>query len=535
MSEPKKIYSTLLFICSSFVINVIIAQGFNMQLEAKVKLSGQFYNDVWGYEDDNGNEFAIVGTVNHVLIYNVNDCSSPQLAFQYTDGAYTTWRDFKDHQNVVYGVGDQAGTAPYNQGLQIINMQNYSVNFTNAHFARAHNIFIDTANARLYVAGSNTVNRGLIVYNISNPLNPVHLASVHLDILINAPGTNMYVHDVYVKNHIVYTSNGAVSSMYKWDFSDLNNIQFLGSYTSSGGYNHSGWTTADEQHIFEALELPKGRPINIYVPDDEEQTLIKIGDFKEPLEFPVSSTNRPHNPFVHDNKLFISYYEDGVQVFDITNPASPQRIAYYDTYQANNGNGYGTNESFNGCWGVFPFFNSGCILASDISEGFFTLTLDLPEPTIQVTETIKINEDFYAETADKGVVLRSPKGYCFRIGVSGSGVITLTRIVCQSNTVQEGYILDADLDLSTPLKKFIIKGQTGTCYSLSMNTANQIIGTLVSCPTASATNTRISGLNLIIDTYTKGVIIRNPSTGICYRLTATNEGNMNVMPLNICP
>lgn len=516
-------------------MNTSVAQGYNMQLGAQVKLTGQSYNDVWGYEDDNGNEFAIVGTVNHVLIYNVNNCSSPQLAFQYTDGAYTTWRDFKDYQNVVYGVGDQAGSAPYVQGLQIINMQNYTVNFINTHFARAHNIFIDTTHARLYVAGSNTVNRGLIIYDISNPLTPVHLASVHLDILINSPGTNMYVHDVYVKNNIVYTSNGAVSSMYKWDFSDLNNIQFLGSYTNSGGYNHSGWTTPDEQHIFEALELPKGRPLNIYVPDDDEQTLIKIGDFKEPLEFPVSSTNRPHNPFFHDNKLFVSYYEDGVQVFDVTNPASPQRIAYYDTYQANNGSGYGTNESFNGCWGVFPFFDSGCILASDISEGFFTVTLDLPEPATNVTETIKITEDFYSETADRGVVLRSPKGYCFRIGVSGTGVITLTRIVCQSNSVQEGYILDADLDLSTPLKKFIIKGQTGTCYSLTINAANQITGTLVTCPLASATAARISGLNLIIDTYTKGVIIRNSATGICHRLTASNAGSLIVTPLSACP
>lgn len=535
MNALSRIYSTTLLLLSLSVTSFLTAQGFNMQLGAKVKVSGQSYNDVWGYEDDNGNEFAIVGTVNHVLIYNVSNCTSPQLAYQYTDGSYTTWRDFKDFQNVVYGVGDQAGSAPYVQGLQIINMQNYSVNFINAHFARAHNIFIDTVHARLYVAGSNTVNRGLIVYDISNPLNPVHLANVHLDILINSPGTNMYVHDVYVKNNIVYTSNGAVSSMYKWDFSDLNNIQFLGSYTNSGGYNHSGWTTPDELHIFEALELPKGRPLNIYVPDDEEQTLIKIGDFKEPLEFPVSSTNRPHNPFVHDNKLFVSYYEDGVQVFDITNPASPQRVAYYDTYPTNNGAGYGSNESFNGCWGVFPFFDSGCILASDISEGFFTLMLDLPVPTTQITETIKINEDFYTETADKGVVLRSPKGYCFRIGFSGSGVITLTRIVCQSNTVQEGYIQDADLDLSTPSKKFIIKGQTGSCFSLTMNAANQITGTSVTCPATSATAARISDLNLIIDTYTKGVIIRNPVTGICHRLTANNAGSFVITPLSACP
>ena len=67
--------------------------------------------------------------------------------------------------------------------------------------------------------------------------------------------------------------------------------------------------------------------------------LEKIGDFKDPLESPISENNRPHNPFVHQDKLYISYYEDGVQVYDVSDGANPTRIAYFDTYPNNNGTG----------------------------------------------------------------------------------------------------------------------------------------------------------------------------------------------------
>ena len=40
----------------------------------------------------------------------------------------------------------------------------------------------------------------------------------------------------------------------------------------------------------------------------------------------------PHNPVVMGNKLYVAWYQAGIQVFDITNPANPKRIGQYDTY-----------------------------------------------------------------------------------------------------------------------------------------------------------------------------------------------------------
>ena len=45
-----------------------------------------------------------------------------------------------------------------------------------------------------------------------------------------------------------------------------------------------------------------------------------------------------HNIYLQDNLLYASYYYDGLQVFDISNPQFPSRIAYYDTYDDVNTN-----------------------------------------------------------------------------------------------------------------------------------------------------------------------------------------------------
>lgn len=523
---------TVMLASCMFLFFDLDGQGFNMVKRAQVFIPGQLYTDIWGYERENGQKFAVVGTMQKTIIYNVTDCGNPVEVFQHTDGFSSTWRDYKNYGNAVYAVADQS---PYNQGLQIINMDTYALTFINTHFQRAHNIYIDTAHARLYVAGSNTVNKGLIVYDVSNPLAPVHLANIHINNLINSPTTNTYVHDVYVKNNIAYTSNGSISRMYQLDVSDLNNVEVIGFYDgqATGGYNHSSWPTDDGAYVFEALEVPKGRPINIYQFDENENLWRKTGDFKDPLENPVSSNNRPHNPFVHEDKLYISYYEDGVQVYDVSNPAAPARIAYYDTYPQNNGTGYGSSSSFHGCWGVYPFLSSGCILANDIENGFYTLELDLPQANWD--SKVILNQPIYQEIAGRGVVLRSPKGYCFRLDVNTSGNFVLTRIVCQSNSIDEKYLYRSDIAIPVPGKTVIAKNTNQSCFQLILGNLNQILSTPVPCPGVAEPSLRTNNGNLIIDTPTKGLILYNASLGQCVRIRANDNGTFNVVNLSSCP
>jgi hypothetical protein len=111
-------------------------------------------------------------------------------------------------------VADQGGST---EGLMIFDLSNLPnsvtlVDQTTAFFSRAHNIFVDTTSARMYVPGSSGSNgnpSGLVVLDLSDPENPVQMSSPSL------PGG--YVHDVYVRNDTAYCSHGT-AGLYVYDF-----------------------------------------------------------------------------------------------------------------------------------------------------------------------------------------------------------------------------------------------------------------------------------------------------------------------------
>ena len=79
------------------------------------------------------------------------------------------------------------------------------------------------------------------------------------------------------------------------------------------------------------------------------------------------SNSIPHNLIVLGDYLYVSYYYNGLQVYDITDRENPQRIMHYPTSNLPNGNRY------EGAWGVYPFLPSGNILVSDMQEGLFVV------------------------------------------------------------------------------------------------------------------------------------------------------------------
>jgi hypothetical protein len=78
-----------------------------------------------------------------------------------------------------------------------------------------------------------------------------------------------------------------------------------------------------------------------------------------------SPTQIPHNPLVACNYLYVAYYYDGLQVYDISDPLNVERVLYYDTSTEPDG------PSYKGAWGVNPFLPSGNILIADMQNGLF--------------------------------------------------------------------------------------------------------------------------------------------------------------------
>jgi len=328
--------------------------------------SGVRFTEIWGYAAD-GHEYAIIGSAAFIHFLDITEPERPILIDQFAGGDTTIWRDMKVYQDRAYAVSDAT-----EEGLLIFDLSKLPNSITksyqsNSFFEKAHNIFIDEKNGRLYVVGSE--NYDLLIFDLtSDPDAPVLLADLNLDL----GEIGGYVHDIYVNDHIAYCSHGNTSSYVVWDFSDPENPEALASLESNG-YNHSSWVTEDGQYAIYAEEVPRGLPLGVVdlrnLKNGEIET---IHTFKNPLLAPLVEDATPHNPFIRGDFLYSSYYEDGVQVWNISNPLNPKHVAYYDTYPDNT-----IYAGYNGCWGVYPFLPSGTIIASDRSTGLYVLRLDI--------------------------------------------------------------------------------------------------------------------------------------------------------------
>jgi choice-of-anchor B domain-containing protein len=99
---------------------------------------------------------------------------------------------------------------------------------------------------------------------------------------------------------------------------------------------------------------------------------IDIRDLSNP--FVASTWTGPtraidHNGYTVGNNYYMSNYERGITVLDVTTPEDPQEIAFFDTFPS------ADDAAFHGAWGVYPFLPSGTILVSNIDGpgGLFIL------------------------------------------------------------------------------------------------------------------------------------------------------------------
>jgi choice-of-anchor B domain-containing protein len=323
------------------------------------------YNEVWGHAV-NGKEYAIIGSTMGTHFIDITNPATPTEAFFVEGGAtggQIIHRDYKEYQGYLYAVCDEGGTST----LQIIDMSNLPNSLdvaydSDALIRRAHNIFIDKSKARLYalsVANGNGYS-AMRVYDLSNPIAPTFLAS-HNTFGGNTIG---HVHDAYIKNHIAYLNCG-YDGLFVVDFTNVNAPVLLGSMTDylMSGYNHSGYLTPDESYYYFADE---NHGMDIKAVDVSDLSDLSVNTFFNPGA-QGTSNSIPHNQLIAGNYLYISYYYDGLQVWDISDPANPVHAMYYDTSTEPN------LDNYKGAWGTYPFLPSGNILVSDMQNGLFVV------------------------------------------------------------------------------------------------------------------------------------------------------------------
>jgi choice-of-anchor B domain-containing protein len=310
-------------------------------------------NDVWGYVDEQGNEYAIVGTSKGTSIVNITDGANPQEVF-WLAGTESIWRDPCVYGNYAYV------TTEAEDGLLIIDLSPLpqSTNLPTSLYTgpssnpwqSAHTCFT-SPNGYGYIFGANRGNGGVIMLDLhSNPMSPVEVGTYD----------PFYVHDGFERNDTLYIGHIYDGFFSIVDVSDKANPLLIGTKTTPNAFTHNIWPSANGQVVYTTDEI-SGAYIAAYDITD--------GSNITELDRVQSTTNSfviPHNVHVRGEYLVTSYYSDGVIIHDATYPYNLVQVGNYDTY-------IGQTPGFDGCWGVYPFFPSGKAVAADITKGLYVL------------------------------------------------------------------------------------------------------------------------------------------------------------------
>lgn len=323
------------------------------------------FNECWGFVYNN-TEYAVIGSTVGTHFFKITNNNKLKL-IDFKEGRHSgqeiIHRDYHDYNNYLYEVADEGLSSLRIYDLQYLPDSVSIVYDNDSLIIRSHNIFIDSSSALLYSCG-NTDNIGidaLKVISLENPKQPKHVYDYNF---VN------YVHDAFVRNDTAFL-NVPGDGLVVLDFSIPNMPSPLGNlpYYIDKGYTHSGWLNE------------KG---NIYILCDEDASnRFKVCDVSDLSNIDVVAATKPdtyestmpHNVMIKDNLAYFSYYNDGLQIYDISIPNSPKRIAYYDTYEG------GNNNIYRGSWGVYALLPSNRILVSDRKNGLFLLKHS-PPPNI---------------------------------------------------------------------------------------------------------------------------------------------------------
>jgi len=453
----KKIIGTFLLVacfCSSYA-------QFNIELLSNLKYDVRLSN-IWGWTAPDSTEYALVGTQRGVSIVSLKDPRNPREVAA-VPGSTSSWREIKSWGNHAYIVTDQSGTA---DGLLIIDLSKLpdSVTYVNwkptieglGTLGRAHTLFIDEKGI-CYIYGSQLNGGGAIIADVAtNPKAPIYLGK----------GNSVYVHDGYVRNDTLYAAEIYDGRVAIYDAKDKMNVKLLATQNTPSRFTHNTWLSDNGKYLFTTDEV-QNAPIAAY-------DISNLDDIQEVTEFRRQETlNRgvvPHNVHVKDRFLVTAYYTDGVNIIDATQPDNLIEVGNYDTYPGGDG-------GFNGAWGAYPYFPSGTIVVSDISNGLFVLKPTYIKAAFlngKVTDavtgqpisdvTIQVQS---AQLNDRKTDLAGD--YKTGQAIAGTFSVLFSKAGYESKTLQAGLQNDSVTILNTALMPLITYNVTGRAIQAGNN------------------------------------------------------------------
>lgn len=196
-----------------------------------------------------------------------------------------------------------------------------------------------------------------------------------------APGRPVKLyHDLYAAWHPDTGQDrfygAGTGGYYVYDITDLENpnleISIVGVPGASWG--HTFTPSQDGRYAIGETEYQYA-PLRIYDMKpalDGEQKIIR----RTISAWTANWKNLVHNHEVRWPYVFVSGYQDGLQIFSLLDPENPRTVGYYDTYIGPEDDGVEEGGVGNGAFGVDVRNADGLIVISDLSTGIWTFRME---------------------------------------------------------------------------------------------------------------------------------------------------------------
>jgi choice-of-anchor B domain-containing protein len=430
----------------------------------------QDLNDIWGYVDATGVEYALVGTRTGTSIVSLANPSTPTEVL-FIPGATSLWRDLKTWGNFAYVTADQGADglliidlSPLPSGTPTYQFWKPELTFNNSTdtLEKAHNLYIDEAGF-CYIAGSNISAGETFILDVNTtPGSP----------LLRGATLPVYAHDAYTRGDTLWTSNINAGTFSAYDVSNKTSPVIIGNQATPRDFAHNAWISDDGNSLFTTDEKSNAWVASFDVSD--------LGNIKELDRYRTPNPNTiPHNTHTLNDYLVTSYYTDGLIVIDASRPDNLIEVGRYDTYNLTPSTG------FYGAWGAYPYLPSGLILISDINTGLHVL-----QPTYQracwlegiVTDQmtsallfdvdVEILNTYSNDATDFSGVYKTGMGISGTYDVEFKKAGYIPQII--SITLSNGVVTTQNVAL-VPAVAFTLAGQVVDSINPTMGLANAIV------------------------------------------------------------
>jgi len=232
----------------------------NTTLKSNLRFD-QELSDIWGYVDQEGREYALVGLRSATAIVDITDPENP-IVISEVAGPASVWRDIKTYGDHAFIITDRFRGQSGN-GVHVLDLSNLPnpLDSTDQYFwnpifperdsaqlVDCHNLFIEEATGIAYLAGCNINNGGVIAVDVTNPDSLTVISTLD----------PRYSHDVYVRNDTVYSSDIFAGFFSMTDATDPSESTLLATQTTPSSFTHNTWLSDNGKVLFTTDERGNG-------------------------------------------------------------------------------------------------------------------------------------------------------------------------------------------------------------------------------------------------------------------------------------